>query len=207
MNDKLFLFMVDVGVNSHGGPLYGTEYALDEACKRCGTGALQTGPLLMRPFKPPKSDMFYPLSRELLVSTQLAEVLEGAGFHRCVRPVLDAKSREPLAVMQLKPEATLPSFLPESEGVTRERPCPACDRDGYFGIAHVPMVLKYRRLGPVAADLFSTYERFGNSRLRSPFKDSVLAAPMYVGSARLVDVLRAHKVRGLEFEPVRLGER
>jgi hypothetical protein len=64
------------------------------------------------------------------------------------------------------------------------------------------MVLKYRNLGPFSADLSATYERFGNSRLRSPFKDSVLAAPMYVGSARVVDVLRAQKIKGLDFEPV-----
>ncbi len=198
----LFLFMVDNGVDVHGGPLHGTEYSLDEACKKCSTGAIQTGPLLMWPFDVPKAEVFYSLSRELLASPRIAEALKGAALHRCVRPVLNAKSREPLPVVQLVPEATLPRFLHESGGVTRERPCPACDRDGYFGIAHVPMVLKYHNLAPFSADLFATYERFGNSRLRSPFKDSVLAAPMYVGSARVVDVLRAQKIKGLDFEPV-----
>jgi hypothetical protein len=204
MKESLSLLMVDNGLDIYGGPLHGTEYSLDEACKRCGTGAHQTGPLVLRPFKPQKQEIFYTLNNELLVSPRVAETLQAAGF-RCVGKVLSSPSREVLPILQLVPEATLPRFLPETTGVTRERPCPECDRDGYFGIAHVPMRLRYRSLGPSSAGLFATFERFGNSRLRSPFKDSVFAPPMYVASERLASTLSGLKLEGLSFETADVG--
>jgi len=202
MTSGLFTFMVGGGVNVFGGPSSGTQYSLEDACPTCGAGAVQRGPLLLRPFKLPKAELFRLLTGEILASPRIADVLRGSGIQRCIRGVLNAKTRESLAAVQLVAEATLPRFTSQSTGVTRERPCPGCDRDGFFGIPHVPMILKYRNLGLFSADLFATYERFGNSRLRSPFAESTLASPMYVGSDRLVDALRAQKIKGLSFEPV-----
>jgi hypothetical protein len=199
----LFLLQLDNQLDIYGGPTEGTEYSLDGACPKCGTGAAQVGPLILLPFKLPKHEMFMTLDREVLVSTRVADLLRTHGFV-CVRPVLKRGGQEPLPLAQLVPEATLPRFLPGSTGVTRERPCGVCDRDGYFGIPHVPMGLKYAPSASSATDLLATFERFGHSRLRTPFKESVFAAPMYVCSARLADFLSTQQLKGVSFEPVAL---
>jgi hypothetical protein len=95
-------------------------------------------------------------------------------------------------------------FSDLSTGIVRERPCATCDRDGYFGIPHQPTLLRYQ--GVEAAllerDLLATYERFGNSRLREPFRESVFAAPLFIASDRLTRVLEVERVKGVELEQV-----
>lgn len=201
----MLMLLVDNQVDIYGGPTEGTEYSLDGACPRCGTGAVQVGPLILRAFKLPKREVFMTLDREVLVSTRVADLLRTHGF-ACVRSVLRKGSQERLPLAQLVPEATLPRFLQSSTGVTRERPCVVCDRDGYFGIPHVPMGLKYATPLPSGTDLLATFERFGNSRLRTPFTESVFAAPMYVSSPRLADFLSTQRLRGVSFEPVEVTE-
>ncbi len=116
-------------------------------------------------------------------------------------------SAEPLPFWQLVPEAVLPRFSVAQTGFVRERPCPNCDRDGYFGIPGVSAPLTYEHLPPAMLehDLLATFERFGNSRLRTPFRDSVFAAPLYVAGARLAEALRAARVRTVELESVHAG--
>jgi len=40
--------------------------------------------------------------------------------------------------------------------------------------------------------------------LRDPFKDSVFARPLYIISEKVVDLLKKSKIKGVEFEPVKI---
>ncbi len=200
------LFVLSVGNQPSmlfGGPHHGTEYSLEHACSRCGTGAEQIGPLRLGGFRPPRAQMFTTLDSEMLVQRELADRLRAGGID-ALSAVVDSRSGQPLDLFHLRPVATLPAFAPESSGITRERPCPVCGRDGYYAIPHVPYRLEYPALDPAlrAKDVVATYERFGTSVLRLPFKDSVFAAPLFIVSDRLRSLLSAAKVRNLRFDPV-----
>jgi hypothetical protein len=202
----LYRLVVKKTVNVTGGPSSGTEYVMDGACAACGTGAVQRGALRLPRFKAPSADLFSTLDDEILVSGTLAELLFDRGL-KCLGPVVHGPTSEPLPFLQLVPEAVLPPFSRSQTGFVRERPCPTCGRDGYFGIPHVSATLTYDQLPPslLEKDLLATFERFGNSRLRTPFRDSVFAAPLYVAGARLAEVLRSANVRTVQLEPVNVG--
>jgi hypothetical protein len=195
--------LVDAQPDIFGGPENGTEYSLEKACRRCGTGAQQVGPLLLEPFRLPKAEMFKTLDDEFLVQQDLADELRAHGV-TCLGEVLEAKSKKPMKLLQLRPEADLPPFSPKSTGVVRERPCPVCMRDGYFGIPHVPYAFHYTRLDEQLAskDVLATHERFGNSALREPFSESVFAAALLIVGPRVKAALEAAKVRHVELLPV-----
>lgn len=155
----------------------------------------------------PKGQVFTTLDREVLVRAETAEALQNAGLGEVLGEVLHARSKAPLPVFQLRSQAVLPRFSPATSGVVRERQCAACDRDGHFGIPNVPIVLHYAGLDSrlLESDVLATFERFGNSRLREPFSDSVFAAPLYVVSARFKSVLEASKVKRVDYQPVVIG--
>jgi hypothetical protein len=163
--------------------------------------------LLLRRFRMPKARICSTLDDEVLVDPPLAAAMKAGGLGGCLGDVRDATSRALLPVHQLIPQRELPPFAPSTVGVVRERPCPACDRDGYFGIPHQPITLRYERLAHdlIDLDLLATYERFGNSRLRDPFRKSVFAAPLYVAGEKLTDILDAERVKGIELQPVVIG--
>lgn len=186
-----------------GGPLHGTTFDLGGACPRCGSGARQVGPLLLSTSRLPRHEIFTTLTGEILVSSALHGRLVAAGF-QCLGRVLRAKGGEPLPVSQLIPEEELPPFDSARSAVIRERPCPQCGRDGYFDKPIGPMVLAYAALSAhyLQRDLLATFERFGNSKLRSPFVESVLARPALVVGSRFQQVLSAKPVQGIELEPI-----
>jgi rRNA maturation protein Nop10 len=206
MGDRpLFRLVVRKSVDVCGGPSSGTEYSLEGACPVCGTGAVQAGALRLPRFKPPAADLFSTLDDEVLVSARLSDRLREAGV-RSLQTVVQADTGEALPFTQLLPEATLPPFSAATTGFARERPCPACGRDGYFGVPRTPLELTYENLPAefLAKDVLATFERFGNSRRRTPFRDSVFAAPLYVVGSRIAEMLRAQRVRTAALEPVRL---
>ncbi|CCB87790.1 hypothetical protein [Simkania negevensis] len=49
---------------------------------------------------------------------------------------------------------------------------------------------------------FTTYERFGYSKLRQPFKESGFAEPKFIVAEDLKDFFEREKIRGVEFEPM-----
>jgi hypothetical protein len=202
--ERLLRLVVRKGVDVTGGVSAGTAYSFEGACPTCGTGASQVGPLHLPGFKVPRADLFSTLDSEILVTPRLADRLRTAGV-RSLGSVMGTDGR-PLPFEQLLPEGTLPPFGAETTGFVRERSCPVCGRDGYFGVPNVPLRLAYSSL-PAALldkDVLATFERFGNSRLRTPLRDSVFAAPVYVIGGRVADALRAAGVRSAEVEPVRL---
>ncbi|HEY8147399.1 MAG TPA: hypothetical protein VIK51_00605 [Vicinamibacteria bacterium] len=202
--ERLLRLVVRKGVDVTGGVSAGTAYSFESACPTCGTGASQIGPLHLPRFKVPKADLFSTLDSEIIVTPKLAEHLRAADV-RSLGPVVGTDGH-PLPFEQLLPQATLPRFGEETTGFVRERPCPVCGRDGYFGVPNVPLRLVYPSLPAelLDKDVLATFERFGNSRLRTPLRDSVFAAPVYVIGGRVADALRAAGVRSAEVEPVRL---
>jgi hypothetical protein len=202
--ERLLRLVVRKGVDVTGGVSAGTAYSFESACRTCGTGASQVGPLHLPGFKVPKADLFSTLDSEILVTPRLADRLRSAGV-RSLGSVVGTDGR-PLPFEQLLPQVTLPPFGVETTGFVRERSCPVCGRDGYFGVPNVALRLVYRSLPAdlLDKDVLATFERFGNSRLRTPLRDSVFAAPVYVIGGRLADALRASGVGSAEFEPVRL---
>ena len=70
----------------------------------------------------------------------------------------------------------------------------------------MPLRLVYDGLPPDIAnkDVLATYECFGNSVLREPFKESGFATPVLVVSDRLRDAILALglKEKDVSFEPV-----
>ena len=71
------------------------------------------------------------------------------------------------------------------------------------------MVLVYRALRAeyLEKDLLATFERFGNSKLRDPFSESVFARPALVIGNRFQSVLATSAVRGIDLEPVIIRSR
>jgi hypothetical protein len=189
-----------------GGPHHGTEYSMERACPRCGTGAEQVGPLRLNRFTLPAAAIFLTLDHDVLMRMTLVEHLRASAV-TCLGDVIDARSADRLDVLQLKPEATLPPFAPGTTGVTRERACPACARDGHYGIPHVGYGLQYETLddGLRSKDVLATYERFGTSVLRQPFRDSVFAAPLLVVSGRVAVALRAAGLKNVELHRVHVA--
>jgi len=149
--------------------------------------------------------VFLTLDYEILVLRSLAAELREAGI-RCLGSVVDVESGGELELAQLVPQATLPPFDPVSTGVERENPCPACDRDGYYGIPHEAYRFSYTGLDPrfKEMELLATHEGFGSSCLREPFKDSVFAAPVLIAGGRLLRYLEKTRLRHLELQPVRV---
>ena len=178
---------------------------MEKACPKCGTGADQVGPLRLRRFRPPTSDVFLTLDSEVLVGPRLGDRLREAGV-MCLGDVVDAKSGASLDVWQLLPQVTLPPFGRDTRGVVRERPCPVCERDGYYGVPHEPYRFCYAPLDESLAekDVLVTHERFGTSVLRQPFSESVFAAAVFVVGSRVAAVLKAERLRYIELQPVQI---
>jgi hypothetical protein len=193
-----------------GGPTYGTEFSLDEACPHCGTGAHPVGDVILKASDVPnRGDVFQTLSGEKFVSDRLREEITRAGFTGAeFHDARSARKRERLPWSQLVARHELPPADPEtSGGLRREDPCSVCDRDGYFGTVESPLELRYSlSRGEVndLPDFSSTWEHFGLSKLAEPFEDSAFAHPFLVVSPRVVKMLRELKVRGLLFDPVEI---
>ena len=188
-----------------GGPSQGREYSLGSACSTCGSGARAVGPMILPRFAPPAAGIFSTLDREVLLSSATVALLRKAGIGS-LGPVLEKGSHRPMNVSELLASATLPRFSATTSGYERERPCPSCDRDGYFGVPHEPICLVYDALDVeyLGKDVVQTFELFGNSCLRSPLADSVFAAPLYLVSTRFADLLRQQPGMNVDFAPVEI---
>jgi hypothetical protein len=206
----LAVVRIDRAPSGEGGPRYGTEFDLDDACPRCGTGARPVGDIVLRASDVPKSgDVFETLDGERFVSDRVRDAMidsevTGAEFH----PVRAARTGDRLPWSGLVAPFELPPFDRETTGgVVREDPCPVCDRDGYFGTARSPLELRYSFDGDFLSrtpDLASTWERFGRSKLAEPLEESVFAQPLLLVKPNVVELLRKLKVRSLKFDPVGL---
>jgi len=201
--DGIVNYMIRVNhKNIDGGPLRGTQYSLEKACNKCGSGALRISPLILPLSSSTKNKMFATLDREIIISEELRDELINHGIN-CFDQVLNTKkSFVPFYV--LVPELVLPPFSQNTKGFERERACAVCGRDGYFNIPRVPLEIHYDNIEEAtkSKDLLCTYELFGLSIIREPFKESAFAAPKHIISERFKEILEKMKVKNIDFEPV-----
>ncbi len=196
-----------------GGPTYGTRYDLSEACPRCGTGARQVSPLVLDRAEIPKGGhIFRTLDRDILISPELGQSLRDAGVSGFMLGEVKSKTGKTLSSwVQLLSEVELPPMDPTIRGIVKgtglDSPCPRCGRDGHFAIPKVRSQIVYRA-GQVdlhsLPDVVHTYECFGLSRLREPFEQSHFATPLLLVKPKVIKVFQRHKVRRLEFDPVKI---
>lgn len=192
-----------------GGPRYGTEYDLSNACSHCGAGAQQVGPLRFSRADANKSggDMFETGGDELVVSSRLADALREARVSGILlEQLVDYRNNELLDWHQVKISTILPPMDARSENVLRDRKCDACDREGYFDNAKQPTRFIYPESIDVEAapDIMGTWEIFGNCGIHDDFKFSRFGYPRPLVKPRVYDVLRSAKVRNIAFDPVRV---
>jgi hypothetical protein len=142
----------------------------------------------------------------VIVAPAVASRLRSLGVE-AFRPVVASESGEPLPFEQLLPQKVLPPFSPRSSGFEREDQCRTCGRDGFFDVPHVLLALRYDKLPEdfFQSHVWSTWEHFGNSRLRKPFRESVFAAPKLVVSDEVAKILLKADRRGVEFVDVEIG--
>jgi hypothetical protein len=196
--------------HGYGGPTYGTEFSLDDACPECGTGARPVGDVILKASDVPKrGDTFMTLDGEFFVSDRLRERFEDEGFTGVeFHDVRAARSGDPLPWSRLLSSHTLPQVNAETTGgLRREDPCPVCNRDGYYGTAKSPLELHYSLTADELEelpDLSYTWEHFGKSVRREPFTESKFAQPLLIASPRVVETLPGLKIRGLLFDPVHI---
>lgn len=205
----LLHFAIDRQPKGEGGPTYGTRYDLAEACPRCGTGARQSSPLVLDARRvEKKGTITETLSRETLVSAELAGALAARGFSGVeFVPAESTHPERPLPWVQLLVRHKMPRMHPDTRGIITERQCPSCRRDGHFHTVTTPEEAVYDASGldlERLPDFVRTWEHFGNSVLTEPFRESVLATPLVFVKPRVYEMLREHGVRGMQFTPVRL---
>ena len=192
--------------NITGGPRFGTKYDLSASCSNCGSGAIPLGPRFLKLKRIPKRQIFQTLDGEILVSDDVASALRTVGT-RFLAEVHDVSSGESLPFWELRSEQTLPSFSEATTGFEKERSCLNCSRDGYFEIPHVPLRLTFsnRVLNLPDMHVVSTYERFGNSKLRTPFEQSVFARPLFLVSDEIRSVMNDMHLKDVFFEDVSIA--
>lgn len=198
-----------------GGPWYGTQYDLSQACSQCGSGARQTSPLVLKRGEiqiPKNRRVFQTLDWEVLVTPEFARVFQEAGVTGVeLRQAIASTDRQPLSWFQLLPQLTMPPMAPCSEGIIRGKPepCPQCDRDGYFGTTQEPELIRYlaRDASPAGLpDVTQTWEYFGKSGLREPLEKSHFAHPYILVKLKVFALFRQHKVHEVGFRPVEIVE-
>jgi rRNA maturation protein Nop10 len=208
----LLELIVRVAEKGRGGPTYGTQYDLSQACPQCGTGAVQISPLVLAPVEIPKTGaIFQTFHSEMLVAPMLAQALKEAGVTGLTLGEVRSKAGRPLPWVQLLSTTELPPMAPQTRGIIRgtgpDSPCPGCGRDGYFHTTKWPSEIAYAtsQVTPdPLPDVVHTYERFGRSWLREPFEQSRFAQPLLLVKPKVYDIFKRQKVRRVEFHPVRL---
>jgi len=197
-----------------GGADYGTTYDLSNACPRCGSGAVQTSPLLL-PLSgyPKKGDLCATVFHEILVSVKLAQALrEDKVTGLELRQIRFYRNNEPLPWWQMISTFEMPKMSKETRGITwhdgQQGDCTVCGRDGYSHSLDEPWQIAYSKaqVDPaVLPDAVRTWEVFGNAEInyeeprRSRFGEQrILVKP------KVFDVFRRLTVRHARFVPVRI---
>jgi len=202
------LLVSNLCVDADGGPIYGTKYDMKHACKHCGSGAEPIGPRFMSKLKKDRRGVLKAGFGEMLIDLDLARKFKANGIGSIVE-VYKSSGHEKWPFMEIRGEAILPQFSKKSSGYEKDakRQCPYCKRDGFGGIPHEPMHLIFENIDPILLqkNILITYERFGYSKLREPFSDSIFARPLYIVSEKVKGVLEDAKVKGVEFVPVSIS--
>jgi len=201
-----------------GGPEHNTEYDVSAACPRCGTGAVQTSPLMVPLSELPKGGSVCRTHRgHVLVASELAEALRHAAVSGIeLRQARLYQNNEPLDWWQIISTYTMPRMSPKTMGIVRDTDpgwgCPVCGRDCYGETMDPPTEIIYDRCqaDPAALpDVVQTWECFGRSMLHDDPQRHLIrgfAQPMILVKPKVLDILRERKVTSVCFSPVRIVE-
>ena len=197
-----------------GGPEYGTTYDLSQACRRCGTGAIQTSPLMLPLSGLPKKGLLCAAGDgEILVAEPLMAALEEAGVTGLeLRQVRLHGNNETLPWWQMISSYEMPRASPETTGWEHDvkpLPCSYCRRDGYFH-SDEPCVIVYDQTDvdlKALPDVTHTWESFGKSGIdKEQPQFSRYGEHLLLVKSKVFDIFRRLKVRHACFTPVRIED-
>lgn len=187
------------------GPETGTKYDLTNACNKCGSGAVQIGPLRIRPSDLKKLDVQNSIYWHVIISRRLRDLFLKEDVKEVeFREVVSKIDNKGLGYYQIIPKYILPPALPSS--FETDNQCPICKRDGYFDghIEGKPKILKYKLSENILnkADFFFSYEFLGYSILREPFERSIFNQPKVLVTPKIFEIVSKLKIREAGFYPV-----
>jgi hypothetical protein len=228
-DDELRAFpLLIIGVDQEpiqgGGPEDGTEFELSHACPRCGTGAVQTSPLMIGIQGLPKKVLACETALgDILVAEPLAKTMreeEISGLE--LRQAHFYRNNEPLPWWQMISDYCMPKMSAATRGVKlslsdyverpdfvipAQPPCSLCGRDGRFGIPEEPVQMVYsaKDVSPdEIPDVVHSWECFGQSIKDPPAgQDPRYAQPVMMVKPNVLDVFRRLRVKHSCFTPVR----
>jgi len=196
---------------------FGTTYDMSNACSQCGTGAVQTSPLML-PLQglPRKAKLTLGTRFEILVGPILHQALVASQVTGLeLRQALFYRNREPLPWWQFISTYEMPRMSKASKNLTRiVRPgwgCTTCNRDMHVSTGIEPLDLVYDAAGVdigLVPDVVHTWECWGRSVLKDdPVRQLVrgFATPWILVKPKVFDILRPFKLGDLDFSPVRLA--
>ena len=196
-----------------GGPEDGTTYDLSRGCPRCGTGAVQTSPLMVALDGLPKKGLLCATALDdILVGERLAAALREAkttGLE--LRQAHFYRNNEPLPWWQMISDYCMPKMSPATRGIVfseTEPPCPECRRDERFGTPEEPEQVVYSRndVDPDnIPDVVHTWECAGQSVKDPPEgRDPRYAQALILFKPKVFDIFRRLKVKHATFGPIRI---
>jgi hypothetical protein len=184
------------------------------ACPACGTGARQTSAVFvdgeeLANLKGQRAGatIFF----HILVDEGLAEDLDnlsatGLSF-RGVYARMPDKRQVKLRWKQLCAARTLPPMSPRTTGLTRDRACEVCWRNGYFGTRKAPTRLVYRAADlRDADDVNLTWENLGYAILKPELRESLLSYPWMLVTPKVRRFFLAAGVTSFDWLPIRVEE-
>jgi len=215
---KYFVIIYTAKPKGESGETCISTYNLDNACKRCGTGARLIDNLISKGLSSIKTHFFATLSGDFLISNELYKFLIDKGIKlKSLKKVVDSKRKE-TTFYHLYTEISFPKSLPSSEGLVTERQCQVCKRNGYFndvkigdykkGIPTVivPLKLIYQGINKdflESSERFNTWEHFGLSNLKAEGMKVVrYARPMLIVSERIKLAFEEYKVKDAKFAEI-----
>lgn len=202
---RLLFISINRSPKGYGGPTYGTKYNIKNTCKICGSGAIQTSNLMIRPSDIPKTmDIYQTLNGEIIISKKIAQKLKMEklkGFD--LRPVMSYIDKRELDYYQIIPYFSMPR-LSNSTKCVKKPTCKSCKRSGFGFNLKMPNVFYYNLNEGIInkADIFFTYEHFGIGVLRRPFNESVFAQPHLLVKPTIFKIFKELKINYVDFQPV-----
>lgn len=199
-----------------GGPQYGTVYDQVSGCRTCGTGAVQTSPLMLPISELPKTGMMCETNRgHILVAAAIVDALKNTNLTGLeLRQTHFYRNGEPLNWWQFIASYTMPRFSANSKNLVWDsRPswgCPVCQRDmwAFQGPEPPDYVYDSHIVDPSAIpDIVQTWECFGRSVLHDDPDRNLqrgFAQPLILVKPKMLDIMRRLRVKEVGFSPVRM---
>jgi len=197
-----------------GAPRYGTTHDLSHACPKCGTGAVQTSPLMVDFTElRKKRRLCEAVNGGILICDEVADAFRAEHISGVeLRQVRFYRNNEPLPWWQIISTYEMPKFGPETKNIARDIApgwgCPVCERDMYAhnGLEPSQFVYDRREVDPdQLPDVVHSWECFGRSILHDDPENSLVrgfATPLPMVKPKVMDLLRRLKARKAIFEPV-----